>query len=156
MSGGRGFASKSIYGFVRFFIFPFLVIFGIFCSILLIPFLGTSFDFNPLIIFSLGYALFFSAPFLFQRFGSLIGKHQNFDPLKSMGNKQRLQLKKIYVALAVLALTAFSIYTIQAVSYQISYIPGLTFPNTTIYLSAVSAFFIAIFAFIFYYGKNSY
>jgi hypothetical protein len=74
-------------------------------------------------------------------------------------NKDRMQLKKFYITVAVSILIVFSIFTIQSVTSQISYvsefngIQSLSILTVTTYLSIVSAFFTGVFAFLFYFGE---
>jgi hypothetical protein len=152
---------RSVYSFIRFFVFPFFVMFGIMLGIVSIPFLEVPFNFNPLIFFSLGYALFFSTPFLFRKFDNLVKRYRRINySLKVLNkNKDRMQLKKFYITVAVSILIVFSIFAIQSVTSQISYvsefsgIQSLSILTVTTYLSIVSAFFTGVFAFLFYFGE---
>jgi hypothetical protein len=135
--------------------------FGIILCIVSIPFLEAPFNFNPLIFFSLGYALFFSTPFLLTKFKNLVRRYRkmNFSLKVLNKNKDRAQLKKFYITIAVSILIVFSIFAIQSVTSQISHvsefsgIQSLSILTVTTYLSIVSAFFIGVFAFLFYFGE---
>jgi hypothetical protein len=76
-------------------------------------------------------------------------------------NKDRLPLKRFYITVAVSTLVVFSIFAIQSVTSQISHvsefsgIQSLSILTVTTYLSIVSAFFIGVFAFLFYFGEAS-
>jgi hypothetical protein len=137
--------------------------FGIILCIVSIPFLEAPFNFNPLIFFSLGYALFFSSPFLLTKFNKLVKRdtRMNFS-LKALNkNNDRVQLKKFYILIAVSILIVFSIFIIESVNAQINYISefsgiqSLSIFTVTAYLSIVSAFFIGVFAFLFYFGETN-
>ncbi len=138
--------------------------FGIILCTVSIPFLEAPFNFNPLIFFSLGYALFFSAPFLLTKLNNLVKRYKrmNFSLKVLNKNKDRLQLKKFYITVAVSILVVFSIFVIQSVISQISHVSefsgirSLSILTVTTYLSIVSAFFIGVFAFLFYFGEARY
>ena len=135
--------------------------FGIILCIVSLPFLGAPFNFNPLIFFSLGYALFFSTPFLLTKFKNLVKQYKRINySLKVLNkNNDRTQSKKFYITIAASILIVFSIFAIQSVTSQISHvsefngIQSLSNLTVTAYLSIVSAFFTGIFAFLFYFGE---
>ena len=135
--------------------------FGIILCIVSLPFLGAPFNFNPLIFFSLGYALFFSTPFLLTKFKNLVKQYKRINySLKVLNkNNDRTQSKKFYITIAASILIVFSIFAIQSVTSQISHvsefngIQSLSNLTVTAYLSIVSAFFIGVFAFLFYFGE---
>jgi uncharacterized membrane protein YbaN (DUF454 family) len=135
--------------------------FGLILCIVSIPFLEAPLNFNPLIFFSLGYALFFSTPFLLTKFNNLAKRYKRINYSIKFLNKNngRTQLKKFYITIAASILIVFSIFAIQSVTSQISYvsefggIQSLSILTVTAYLSIVSDFLIGIFAFLFYFGE---
>jgi hypothetical protein len=135
--------------------------FGIIFCIISIPFIELlgSLNFNPLIFFSLAYALFFSIPFLLTNFDNLVKaykrKNYGFEDLNQKANKKS---RKFYITLVVSVLIMFSVFTIQSVTSEISYVSesglkNLSILPITIYLSIVTVFFISIFVLIFYFGE---
>jgi hypothetical protein len=99
---------------------------------------------STLILFSAGYALFFSAPLLLTRICCL--KQKNIQSYQDFKNATKSIGKKVYLALSVSLLIVFSCFTIQALTFQIGYI-------ATAYLSIVSAFLISTFTVILYFTE---
>ena len=93
-------------------------------------------------MFSLGYAWFFSAPFLLTGTRNL--RHQHFEAVKV----QNSTAKKVGLAASAIALTAFSVWVVQSVASQLNGV-------ATVYLSIVSVFFVSIFA-VLYFSKNRF
>jgi hypothetical protein len=128
---------KPFHSLVRFFVCPFIAVFAVAFAIISIPLAG-QFSLATSIMFSLGYAWFFSAPLLLT--GTCNLRHQHF---QASNNKT----KKAGLAASAIALTAFSVWAIQVVTSQISGV-------ATVYLSIVSVFFVSVFAFVFFFTKN--
>jgi len=150
------------YSIIRFFFFPFVVVFGVILCIFSIPFLGAPkpFDFSPLIAFSLCYAILFSAPFFILKITKLSENPteesyvpENSNPLP----KSKIEIVSMVIILS--SMVGVSIFAIRSVIQQISNIAAssgfqnLSVLTVTIYLSIASSLFIGAFAFLFYYSS---
>jgi hypothetical protein len=124
---------------VHCFVCPFIAVFAVAFAIISIPLAG-QFSLATSIMFSLGYAWFFSAPLLLTGTRNLRQQHFQASSGKT---------KKAALAVSTVALTAFSVWAIQSVTSQINGV-------ATVYLSIVSVFFVSVFAFVFFFTKNRF
>jgi hypothetical protein len=122
---------------MRYFVCPFVAVFAVAFAIISVPLAG-QFSLATSVMFSLGYAWFFSAPLLLTGTRSL--RHKYFQASSS-------KTKKVGLAASAIALTAFSVWAIQSVISQVSGV-------ATLYLSIVSVFFVSLFAFLFYFTNS--
>ena len=148
-------AQRQIHAFIRFFIFPFIVLFALIFCVSAIPFVGLPrpFNFNLLLIFSLGNALIFSLPFF-------VKKLTNFSFTEKSGYNRGLSLKlRKCLVVPILVFFGFSVFIIESVTSQISGLSKLTGFHVAsafaigLYLSVISISFIVIFVVLFYYSR---
>jgi hypothetical protein len=130
---------KPVHSFVRYFAVPFLAVFALAFCIISVPMAG-QFSLGTTLLFSLGYAWFFSAPLLLT--GTRDLRHRQLQITKSSSGK----IKKIGVVVSAVAMTAFSVWAVQSVMSQVSSV-------ATVYLSIISVFFVGVFAVFFHYSK---
>lgn len=148
-------AQRQIHTFIRFFFCPFIVLFSLIFCVSAIPFVGMPhpFNFNLLLIFSLGNALIFSLPFFLIKLTSFSLTEKN------CYNRDRAMRLRKYLVVPIMVFFGFSAFIIESVTSQVSNLTKLTGFHIAsaftvgLYLSVISISFIVIFAVLFYYSR---
>ena len=147
------FRKSEIYGVIRFFVCPFTFVSAVIFLAMSFEFSQSALNLDSLAVFSLGYGLVFSFPFIL--FNRLLIKFKRTNSFLIDFHKSKIK-KMLVASIATSAFIVLSIITIQAVNSQLihrSFLTDTSVLASTLPLCLVSAFFIGLFSLIFFFSE---